>query len=61
MKPGIFIKDKIKKSNPHKLKQLCDRYNIPIFMGELWLNELKLSKLEQDRPAQESAKILGLL
>jgi hypothetical protein len=44
-----------------RLKQLCDKYKIPIHMGELWVNELRLSKLELDKPAQESAKILGLL
>jgi hypothetical protein len=60
MRQPIFKKEIIK-VDPRKLKQLADKYKIPEIGRNLWLNELRLSKLEADKPAQKDAEILGIL
>lgn len=52
---------RITKLDPVKLKKLTDRFNLPEYMGELFLNEIKLSKNSIDDKAREIAKLLGLM
>jgi len=47
-------------SKKTKLKQLTDASNLPEHMGELFLNEIKLSTDEANRHLRDRAKILGL-
>jgi hypothetical protein len=44
-----------------KLKQLTDRSNLPESIGELFLNEIKLSTDEANQHLRDNAKFLGLL
>jgi len=44
-----------------KLKQLTDASGLPESMGELFLNEIKLSTDEANRHLRERAKLLGLM
>jgi hypothetical protein len=47
--------------NKRALKTLCKEFNLPEYLGPLFINELKLSNLPGDIPAQRQAKILGLM
>jgi hypothetical protein len=49
-------KDKLKE----KLRQLCVASNLPVYMGELFLAEIKLSTDEANRHLRERVKMLGL-
>lgn len=49
------------KVNHRALKQLCEANNVPEYMGELYLSELRLSNAPQDDKARNQAKLLGLM
>lgn len=44
-----------------KLKQLTDESGLPQIMGELFLNEIKLSSDSANAHLRERAKLLGLM
>lgn len=57
------VKGKVFKNHERKrkLKMLCERYGLSEYMGELFLNELRLSTEPGDEPAKNHARMLGLL
>lgn len=44
-----------------KLRQLTDASNLPAYMGELFLTEIKLSTDQANAHLRERAKLLGLI
>ena len=44
-----------------KIKMLCEKFKVTEYMGELFLNEIKLSTDEANKPHREIAKLLGLM
>ena len=44
-----------------KIKELCERFNVKEYMGELFVSELAKSKLIDDLEAVCAAKTLGLI
>ena len=44
-----------------KLKQLTDASNLPEYMGELFLSEIRLSTDEANAHLRDRAKLLGLM
>ena len=48
-----------------KLKELCDKYKVPIHMGKLFINEIKLldekSCHQKEMEMIKTAKVLGLI
>lgn len=57
----LFSSKKDKIDIKAKLKQLTDASKLPEYMGELLLNEIRLSTDEENRHLRERAKLLGLL
>lgn len=60
-KKKMFQDEKELAKRKVKLDQLCDKHNLPSYMGELFLSELKLSTLDKDERAKQHAKLLGLM
>lgn len=50
-----------KRVSVRALNELCNIYNLPSFMGKLFLSELKLSRNPNDVKAIKRAQILGLM
>lgn len=48
------------KKRKEKLKQLTERSNLPVYMGELILEEIKLSNDKANEHLRERVKLLGL-
>ena len=57
----LFASKKDKINLKQRLKQLTDESKLPEYMGELFLNEIRLSTDEANRHLRERAKILGLI
>ena len=55
------MQKRVKGGRLHKLKQLTEWFNLPAYMGELFLKELRLLKDgEPDNGAVDIAKQLGV-
>ena len=57
----IFSNSQDKKELKKKLKQLTDASNLPESMGELFLNEIRLSTDEANEHLRERARLLRLM
>lgn len=57
----VFTSKERKKKIKLKLKELIDLYNLPEYMGEMFLFELKNSNDKANQQARDRAKLLGLI
>lgn len=57
----LHLSDEEKMMLKSKMKQLTEASNLPEYMGELFLTEIKLSTDEANAHLRERARLLGLM
>lgn len=55
----LFLTNQTKRNRANAIKQLASKYSLPEYLGELFLNEIKLGNGTPDQ--KQTAKILGLI